>query len=728
MGKVGLIVIRTGYPDQRLALASGVARLGRAEDNDICLPDIGVSRRHARIVVENGSVVFEDLGSGNGTWHRGKRIRSHPVNNGDELVIDPFTLRFEVEGRPQPLTPPPTGPVESGEHTMLLADAPGPMTDEPVGARLEVIAAPADMPPMFNIPTSGITMGRSEQRDVVVPDNAASRLHAEIVKVGPAYWIKDPGAANGLFVNGRRIREKELEDGDIIRIGSTEFRFTRLLANSLPPEPAEKTENFSGVMPAAPAWDQPQALPPQAAQPGYHQGPTNHQPNAAPPMPAPAPIQQGAWGAPAQPAQPVAQPAPVQQSAWGAPAQPVAQQPVAQPAQPSGWGAPQSQGQQSFGGANGGFGGQPLGQSMGQGQAAPVKKKGIKPINLATGGIFLAIVAMLAFKVVRDQASNPRVEVASTSSVSAAPSADLSPEEADEIYGLMSEGMELFRSERYHEASRKFLRVLRLDPNHADAKRMGFVACEFIVIRELSESVQRNAASGEQRLEAKEEALELGRAALKGKGNLSEARTKVRTALNLNPGDEELQEIETKLKSRAGAVVQAQNAKKQVALEEDVGKLYKRGKGELDVGNNSQAIKEFQKVLEADPSRATKYYFQAEDGISRAKENMRKAADKPYKEGVSKMNSGDYKGARSKFQEAMRLDPYHAGAKAKLNEVKGTLESQASEKFKEGKVWESANQTDKALSSYTQCQKLLDDPSHNLHKKAQARIDALLAM
>ena len=38
----------------------GVTHLGRAEDNDLVLTDIGVSRRHARILVQPGSVWIED--------------------------------------------------------------------------------------------------------------------------------------------------------------------------------------------------------------------------------------------------------------------------------------------------------------------------------------------------------------------------------------------------------------------------------------------------------------------------------------------------------------------------------------------------------------------------------------------------------------------------------------------------------------------------------------------
>jgi hypothetical protein len=65
--QVELVVRRSGQPEWRRVLAQGVTQMGRAEDNDLVLPDIGVSRRHARIVVDRDEVRIEDLGSGNGT-------------------------------------------------------------------------------------------------------------------------------------------------------------------------------------------------------------------------------------------------------------------------------------------------------------------------------------------------------------------------------------------------------------------------------------------------------------------------------------------------------------------------------------------------------------------------------------------------------------------------------------------------------------------------------------
>jgi DNA-binding winged helix-turn-helix (wHTH) protein len=46
-----------------------------------------VSRRHARIVVSEGSITIEDLSSKNGTWLSGRRITSATLHDGAELIL-----------------------------------------------------------------------------------------------------------------------------------------------------------------------------------------------------------------------------------------------------------------------------------------------------------------------------------------------------------------------------------------------------------------------------------------------------------------------------------------------------------------------------------------------------------------------------------------------------------------------------------------------------------------
>src|SRR5215468_3188721 len=63
-------------------------------------PEAKVSRKHARISVQNGHYEIEDLGSTNGTFvNRGPRLKPgqrQPLNDGDEIIVGKTFLRFRL--------------------------------------------------------------------------------------------------------------------------------------------------------------------------------------------------------------------------------------------------------------------------------------------------------------------------------------------------------------------------------------------------------------------------------------------------------------------------------------------------------------------------------------------------------------------------------------------------------------------------------------------------------
>lgn len=63
-------------------------------------PEAKISRRHARIIRQNGSYLIEDLGSTNGTFvNRGRRLipgNKTVLNDGDEVIVGKTFLRFIV--------------------------------------------------------------------------------------------------------------------------------------------------------------------------------------------------------------------------------------------------------------------------------------------------------------------------------------------------------------------------------------------------------------------------------------------------------------------------------------------------------------------------------------------------------------------------------------------------------------------------------------------------------
>ena len=75
------------------------------------------------------------------------------------------------------------------------------------------------------IDTGPLTIGRLPECDVVLADPNVSRRHAEIRRVEGGFVVADLNSLNGTRVNGARISERTLRDGDEISVGSTVLRF-----------------------------------------------------------------------------------------------------------------------------------------------------------------------------------------------------------------------------------------------------------------------------------------------------------------------------------------------------------------------------------------------------------------------------------------------------------------------------------------------------------------------
>lgn len=73
-------------------LQDGVTVLGRSPDVDIMINDSRISRRHLQITVEGEDVSIEDLGSTNGTFVNGDRIKLHKLKADDKIQISPATI------------------------------------------------------------------------------------------------------------------------------------------------------------------------------------------------------------------------------------------------------------------------------------------------------------------------------------------------------------------------------------------------------------------------------------------------------------------------------------------------------------------------------------------------------------------------------------------------------------------------------------------------------------
>jgi pSer/pThr/pTyr-binding forkhead associated (FHA) protein len=126
-----------------------------------------------------------------------------------------------------------------------------------------------------SIDTGGeIHIGRSEGCDLPILDTKASRRHARVLAQGDAFLVEDLESTNGTLVNERPVTRKILEDGDVIRIGTTKLVFSKTaeapVAPAKPSVSAPRVKLNRPAPRAAPKLD----VPPPKPIPKFDRGPT----------------------------------------------------------------------------------------------------------------------------------------------------------------------------------------------------------------------------------------------------------------------------------------------------------------------------------------------------------------------------------------------------------------------------------------------------------------------
>ena len=89
---------------QEFLLPEGTSTIGRSTDCSVLLPeeDLSVSRRHARLVVDNDQLTVEDLGSSNGSWvNEQAAVGAVRLRPGDTLRLGDALLSVNCERPPK---------------------------------------------------------------------------------------------------------------------------------------------------------------------------------------------------------------------------------------------------------------------------------------------------------------------------------------------------------------------------------------------------------------------------------------------------------------------------------------------------------------------------------------------------------------------------------------------------------------------------------------------------
>jgi ABC-type multidrug transport system ATPase subunit/pSer/pThr/pTyr-binding forkhead associated (FHA) protein len=168
---------RTFEPARRIVL-------GRGSGADLELAHPAVSRKHAVLAHTGAGWTLTDL-SRHGTFAGGHRI----------TVLAVATATTVHLGSPD------------GLQVTLIPGGRGPASAQ---GRLSGVH------PMRS---ARISIGRLPGNDVVLDDLLVSRRHAELLRTGRGWEIRDLGSGNGTFVNGRRVAAAPIAVGDVVGIG-----------------------------------------------------------------------------------------------------------------------------------------------------------------------------------------------------------------------------------------------------------------------------------------------------------------------------------------------------------------------------------------------------------------------------------------------------------------------------------------------------------------------------
>lgn len=201
-------------------------RIGRNEDCDVQIDNLGVSRVHCEILRKPGFVQLRDLQSGNGTFVNGKKVQAHNLNSGDVISLGKYTLHYEAELSDEQSDPSLTG-ARDGMMTLAMDAATlARRHREEQGRSRGHLAIPGR--PDVILDRALTVIGREPDADVQVSGWFCPRVVAVIVRDEQGFRLLDVSPrGKAVRVNGRHRLDAVLNDNDELELQGTQAVFRR---------------------------------------------------------------------------------------------------------------------------------------------------------------------------------------------------------------------------------------------------------------------------------------------------------------------------------------------------------------------------------------------------------------------------------------------------------------------------------------------------------------------
>ena len=147
------LIVNPNRPDSwDIPLKEGTNHLGRGDAMDFKIADGSVSSTHCTVMVANGDVSIQDLGSTNGTFLNGQPVQIAKLHSGQIVRLGNVEMMFSSDASPPsavpappPATPPPPAATSAPRLRVTLSHAPAAVT-APVAE-----TPPPLLPPIFDL-------------------------------------------------------------------------------------------------------------------------------------------------------------------------------------------------------------------------------------------------------------------------------------------------------------------------------------------------------------------------------------------------------------------------------------------------------------------------------------------------------------------------------------------------------------------------------------------------
>lgn len=253
----------------RLRLDGPHLRIGRASDCHLRLPDVDVSRHHARLVRRGGGYVLIDDGSASGTWagddasarplRRLAPHESYPLAGLTTTRFGPFRVLLDPHA-PEPPDPAHAGRAFTVELLVRSLHARGKYSFPTV----YVLDGPdlgtwRDLRPLRGMP---LLFGRSRDADLRLRDGRTSRRHFEVLSERNV-WVRDVGSSGGTMLGRARLEPlvpARWAYGTLLYAGRNVFAYEHPITEELealgrvgPDSPGENDRDLPSEGPEYPA-------------------------------------------------------------------------------------------------------------------------------------------------------------------------------------------------------------------------------------------------------------------------------------------------------------------------------------------------------------------------------------------------------------------------------------------------------------------------------------------